>query len=83
MPPREQAEWIDDFLRRLEITPSSNTAICVLDMGVNNGHPLLSPLLDDSDCHSVNPLWGTSDDRGHGTLMAGVCAYGNIQSPFI
>jgi hypothetical protein len=80
MPPRDQAEWVDDFLNRLEVSPSSNTAICILDMGVNNGHPMLLPILSDNDCHSVEPSWGTFDNSGHGTLMAGVCAYGNVQS---
>jgi len=78
MPPREQAEWIDDFLGRLELPPSSNTAVCVLDTGVNNGHPMLAPLLQIDDCHSAEPSWGTHDHDKHGTLTAGVCAYGNI-----
>ena len=26
------------------------------------------------DCHAVMPEWGTNDDHGHGTLMAGTAA---------
>lgn len=79
MPPREQAGRINNFIERLEITSTPNTAICVLDTGVNNGHPMLSPLLKSEDCHSVEPSWGTHDHDKHGTLTAGICAYGNIQ----
>lgn len=80
----EQSEWVEDLLARLSIT-DSNVKVCILDSGVNNGHPLIGPLLAKSDCLTVNSSWGTDDraqiagSRGHGTLMAGIVGYGNLQ----
>jgi len=77
--PFEQQEWIDDLLMRLSVNDESQVTICLLDTGVNNGHPLLSPILTSSDCLTVKPEWGMHDHDGHGSLMAGVAAYNNIQ----
>jgi hypothetical protein len=76
----EQADWVEDLLSRLQINEGSNVCITVLDTGVNNGHPLLNPVLADKDCHTVMPEWNANDRRGHGTLMAGICTYGNLKS---
>jgi len=74
----DQAEWVNDLSERLNLI-NSETAICILDTGVNNGHPLLSPVLNDNDCHSVDPAWGVYDHDSHGTLMAGIATYGNLE----
>ncbi len=76
---KEQAKWTKDILDRLEVPSDANVAICILDTGVNNGHPLLAPVLNDSDCQAVVDSWGSHDHHKHGTLMAGVSAYGNLQ----
>ncbi|HHL34327.1 MAG TPA: S8 family peptidase [Desulfobulbaceae bacterium] len=76
---REQAEWVTNILERLEAPSDSQIAVCILDTGVNNGHPLLAPCLQDEDCQAVDPSWGTHDHDKHGTLMAGVSAFGNLQ----
>ena len=76
---REQAEWAEDILDRLEVDRSSNVSVCILDTGVNYGHPLINPVLDPKDCQCVETLWGNDDHDKHGTLMAGVSAYGNLQ----
>ncbi len=75
-----QAEWVEDLLSRLYVQPDAQTSVCLLDTGVNNGHPLLAPALADEDCHSVDPAWGVEDHDKHGTLMAGVACYGNLKS---
>lgn len=77
----DQSEWVRDLLSRLCIT-ESNVKVCILDTGVTNGHPLISPFLADDDCLSVDPNWGIRDHAsgsGHGTLMAGVVAYGSLE----
>lgn len=77
----EQQEWVNDLLQRIKIT-ESNVKVCLLDSGVNNGHQLLKPLIDDANTLTVDKTWGTDDHirgTGHGTLMAGLAAYGQME----
>lgn len=78
----EQQAWIENLLQRIELV-DSNVKVCVLDSGVNNGHQLLQPLLDDANTLTVEPAWGTNDHysarAGHGTLMAGIAGYGKLE----
>ena len=80
---REQAEWLKDLKERSYSVPESKVCVCILDGGINNGHPLLEPILRNEDCMTVNRKWGThdqdDDNHGHGTLMAGVAAYGDLK----
>lgn len=79
-----QAEWVNDLLEKLRIV-DTNIKVCVLDSGVNNGHPLINPILDDKDCLTLSEEWGTNDNannvgpKGHGTMMCGVVGYGDLQ----
>ena len=81
---REQAQWVEELLRRCQVDSDTDVAVCILDTGVNNGHPLLAPVLRDEDCLSVNPDWGGHDhdmaNQGHGTRMAGIAAYGDLRA---
>ena len=52
--------------------------VLVLDSGVNNGHQLLVDIVHNEDCHTYLPEWGTDDDGGHGTYMAGLVAYDDL-----
>jgi len=74
----EQIQWVDDLLSRTSTERTNDVCVLVLDHGVNNGHRLLEPILPDEDCHAADPDWGTQDDHGHGTLMAGTAAYGDL-----
>ena len=75
----EQWEWVDNLLSRLHVQHDSETSVCVLDTGVNNKHALLQSLMEDSDCQAYDPDWGGYDADGHGTEMAGIAAYGDLQ----
>ena len=75
---REQMEWVQGLLDRTSYRADADVAVCILDHGVNNGHLLIEPLLDNADLHAVIPQWGTHDQNGHGTLMAGTAAYGDL-----
>ncbi|MGM0532077.1 MAG: S8 family peptidase [Bacteroidota bacterium] len=79
LPNIEQANWVEDLKNRLQINNESEVLVSVLDSGINNGHPLLNPVLWDENCHSADPDWPTNDMDGHGTLMAGICTYGNLK----
>ncbi len=77
----DQQSWIDSLLNRIQLV-ESNVKICLLDSGVNNGHQLLQPIIDDANTLSVDNTWGTEDHEprtGHGTLMAGIAGYGQIE----
>jgi hypothetical protein len=78
---KDQADWANELLARTRF-PSKDApsipAVCILDTGVNRGHPLLEPVLADTDCHSCEPSWGTHDHDGHGTEMAGLALYGDL-----
>lgn len=77
--PAEQAEWIEDLLTRLDVPArdADPPAVSVLDTGVRQAHPLLEPFLDAVDLHTVVEEWGTADNHGHGTEMAGLALYGD------
>ncbi len=76
---KDQADWVKDLQSRIEVRDADSTSVCILDTGVNSGHPLLQPIMQDADCMSVDPSWGAYDHHGHGTLMAGIAAYGNLR----
>jgi len=77
---KEQAGWVEDLLSRINVDNQSQTTVCILDGGINNGHPLIKPVLPDEACQAVNTGWGTDDHdkHGHGTMMAGIAAYGDL-----
>ncbi|KAB0664015.1 S8 family peptidase [Oryzomonas japonica] len=74
----EQFKWIDDALRLIEPPAKDSPAVCLLDTGVNNGHPLLAVGLDPGDMDAYEPTWGVTDHKGHGTEMAGLALYGDL-----
>ncbi|HYF77687.1 MAG TPA: S8 family peptidase [Symbiobacteriaceae bacterium] len=78
--PSEQYEWLDDLLKRTMVpaTDESVPHVCLLDTGVNRGHPLLAPALAASDLHTVDPAWGPEDAHGHGSEMAGLALVGDL-----
>ncbi|MDQ2087917.1 S8 family peptidase [Herbivorax sp. ANBcel31] len=75
----EQIEWVKELKSRTTINDDSDVCVCILDTGVNNGHPLIKPVLKDQDCKSYDNSWGTHDHKGHGTGMAGLAIYGDLQ----
>lgn len=80
LPPAEQREWVDEALARTEF-PAENAGVphvCLIDTGVNRGHPLLAPALAADDLHTVEPGWGVDDEHGHGTSMAGLALFGDL-----
>ena len=82
LPNAEQAEWAQNLLERTTYKKESNTSICILDTGVNNGHLLLAPALNDKDLHAYDPEWGVNDHhpKGHGTGMSGIALFGDLSA---
>jgi hypothetical protein len=78
LPGSEQAQWSQDLLERIQLAPETAPYICVVDTGINRGHELLAGSLAEQDLHTVDPAWGTSDEDGHGTELAGVALFGDL-----
>ncbi|HRH95576.1 MAG TPA: S8 family peptidase [Prosthecobacter sp.] len=78
--PTEKRQWSNDLKSRVQLPPDNAPAICLLDTGVNRGHPLLEDILAESEHDTANEDWGTDDHyhNGHGTQMAGLAAYGDL-----
>lgn len=74
----EQMDWVRDLLDRLEPPGPDAPAVCLLDTGVNNKHPLIEPALEDRSLLTCDPAWQATDHHGHGTEMAGVALYGDL-----
>lgn len=51
--------------------------ICVLDSGVNSNHPLLKSAFGEAESYIERQ--GPEDDVGHGTGVAGIVLYGNLE----
>lgn len=78
----DKAEWLNDLVSRVDnLSDINSVAICLLDTGVNNQHPLLIDFLPQGNMHTWKEDWGTDDSHsagGHGTGMAGLSLYGDI-----
>jgi hypothetical protein len=74
----EQQAWVAEMARRVAPPGEGAPYVCLLDTGVNRGHLLLTPVIQDQDLHSYNPAWGVDDRHGHGTAMAGLATYGDL-----
>jgi len=75
---RDQVERVQDLLARTQFDGNGDVTVTILDSGINNGHVLIQPVLANNDLHTVKAEWGTEDHGGHGTLMAGTVAYGDL-----
>lgn len=75
---QEQRDWVNEFLSRIDYN-FTNSSVCILDTGVNSGHPLLSTAFDDDSVQTVDATWGESDHDGHGTEMAGIALFYDLK----
>ncbi len=79
---QEQQDWINHALERISLPPDDAPAVCLLDTGLNEQHPLLKPVADPADMHSYDATnWGVDDRYGHGTPMGGLATYGDLTGP--
>jgi hypothetical protein len=79
----DQADWAVNLASRLTRPATTAPAVCILDSGATQAHPLIEPGLDPGDQHAYDATWGVGDSAhwtGHGTLMAGVALYGDLEA---
>jgi hypothetical protein len=65
-------------------SPEENCGILVIDSGVQSGHPLIAPVLGEADVFP-DPgqqliKGGAEDVNGHGTSVAGIAIYGDVEN---
>jgi Subtilase family len=77
--PKERAFAADEMARRIVRPADDAPRIVVLDTGVNRNNVLLRSTLPASDCRTVEIAWGTGDHSGHGTKMAGLAQFGDLE----
>jgi Subtilase family len=79
----EQTDWVENLAGRITPPSATDPAVCLLDSGAAQAHPLIAPGLDPGDQHSYDPAWGVGDSahwNGHGTLMSGLALYGDLEA---
>lgn len=74
---KEQGLWVQDLLSRTT-TSFGRSIVCILDSGVNVGHPLLQKAFDGNTVDAVDPAWGLADNTNHGTGVAGIVLYDDL-----
>jgi hypothetical protein len=74
----EQGAAATELVGRLAGLEPQDAAVCILDTGVTQAHPLIAPALDANDVQTYDPGWPRGDSRGHGTNMAGTALYGDL-----
>ena len=77
----EQRDWVSELQSRVEHAGADAPVVCILDRGVQAGHPLLEDSLAADDLHAVEPSWRKDVAiHGHGTEMAGLALYRDLQA---
>ena len=79
----DQREFVDELAERLIEPRPDAPATCLLDTGIAGEHPLLRAATSALDIHAVDPNWSRSDQRGHGTEMAGIVVHGDVAAAMI
>lgn len=68
---------LENIPLNLPAPPADAPRICILDSGINSNHPLLRSAVGEveSFIKGVDP----EDDAGHGTAVAGIALYGELE----
>lgn len=74
---QEKKEVIEELLKRTEYD-DKNIIVCLLDTGLNNGHPLLTSAIKERGIKVINSSWEILDSNGHGTAMAGIILFNDL-----
>lgn len=76
-----QHDWVADLETRVVPPDADAAAVCILDTGIAAGHPLIGYGL--RGAWAYDHTWGTDDHciqrGGHGTPLAGLALYGDLE----
>jgi hypothetical protein len=86
MTPDQQQAWADEMADRIEPPGADAAAVCLLDSGSTQRHPLIRPALNPGDQQTWDGGANVEDTGtvygGHGTEMSGIALYGDLV-PFL
>lgn len=68
---------IDQLPEQIPRPPMNAARVCILDSGINTNHPLLAPAMGESESFVEGE--DAFDLAGHGTAVAGIALYGNLE----
>jgi len=75
----QQLNYDLDNIPQEQASPEPDSArICILDSGINTNHPLLKTAIADSQ--SFIKGRNEDDESGHGTAVAGIALYGDLEA---
>lgn len=69
---------IENLPEKISNPPTQAARVCILDSGINTNHPLLAPAIAESESYveGEEPF----DQAGHGTAVAGIVLYGDLEA---
>ncbi|SFZ84472.1 Subtilase family protein [Devosia enhydra] len=79
MPPAARSARVDQVVARLQPPLPTAPRVAVLDTGIAGNHPLLAASTAANGFHAAIPAWGVGDHHGHGTKMAGVVQFLDLE----
>ena len=81
LPAQDQSDWVSSLTANTQWQFGDDpTYVTLLDTGVNLSHPLIAPVIDATDRYAAVPGWPLNDSRGHGTQMAGLAVFGDLNN---
>ena len=69
---------LDDFSTPPANPPEDAPNVCIIDSGINRGHPMLGPAIGYTESVTMSDNDGL-DEHGHGTIVAGIALYGDVK----
>jgi hypothetical protein len=91
--PKEQQQWAENLLNRMQVDDTASTAVTILDTGVNYRHPLLASFCNAELAERWSPDWPHFDDfnpanlgspySDHGSRQAGLAAFGDLHAALV
>lgn len=76
---KEQAEWVNELKTRVSINKENKVSVSILDTGINKNNIIIKDFIEDNGIVTYNEDWGSDDRKGHGTNLAGVATYFNLE----
>ncbi|RAR62775.1 subtilase family protein [Onishia taeanensis] len=84
LPPKSGIQYhqlnvgLENFPIEIPAPPENAARICVLDSGVATNHPLIAPAMAESESFVKGE--DEFDGAGHGTAVAGIALYGDLEA---